>query len=51
MNEDINDIGLPKSSLQSFVKDILAKNKVRRGDRNIIPMFDNISLLYVNKIA
>ena len=50
MNEDINDIGLPKSSLQSFVKDFLTKNKVR-GDKNIIPMLDNISRLYVNKIA
>ena len=27
MNEDINDIGLPKSSLQSFVKDFLTKIK------------------------
>ena len=27
MNEDINEIGLPKSSLQSVVKDFLTKNK------------------------
>ena len=49
-NEDINDIGLPKSSLHSFVKEILTKNKVR-GDKNIIPMLDKISRLYVSKIA
>ena len=27
MNKDINDIGLSKSSLQSFVKDFLSKKK------------------------
>jgi histone H3/H4 len=50
INEDINDIGLPKSSLQSFVKEILTKNKVR-GDKNIIPMLDRISRIYVTHIS
>ena len=50
MPEDINDIGLPKSSLHSFVKEILTKNKVR-GDKNIIPMLDKISRLYVTHIS
>lgn len=50
MPEDINDIGLPKSSLHSFVKEILTKNKVR-GDKNIIPMLDKISKLYVTHIS
>ncbi len=50
MQEDINDIGLPKSSLHSFVKEILTKNKVR-GDKNIIPMLDKISKLYVTHIS
>jgi histone H3/H4 len=50
MNEDINDIGLPKSSLHNFVKEILAKNKVR-GDKNIIPMLDKISRQYVTYIS
>jgi histone H3/H4 len=50
LNEDINDIGLPKSSLHSFVKEILTKNKVR-GDKNIIPMLDKISRLYVTHIS
>jgi histone H3/H4 len=50
INEDINDIGLPKSSLQSFVKEILMKNKVR-GDKNIIPMLDKISRIYVTHIS
>ena len=50
INEDINDIGLPKSSLHNFVKEILAKNKVR-GDKNIIPMLDKISRQYVTYIS
>ena len=50
INEDINDIGLPKSSLHSFVKEILSKNKVR-GDKNIIPMLDRISRTYVTYIS
>ena len=50
LNEDINDIGLPKSSLNSFVKEILQNNKVR-GDKNIIPMLDKISRLYVTYIS
>ena len=50
LNEDINDIGLPKSSLHSFVKEILSKNKVR-GDKNIIPMLDKISKTYVTYIS
>ena len=48
--EDINDIGLPKSSLNSFVKEFLNKNKVR-GDKNIIPMLDKISRYYVTFIS
>ena len=50
INDDINDIGLPKSSLHSFVKEILTKNKVR-GDKNIIPMLDKISRTYVTYIS
>jgi len=50
VNDDINDIGLPKSSLHNFVKEILAKNKVR-GDKNIIPMLDKISRQYVTYIS
>ena len=50
LNEDNNDIGLPKSSLQSFVKEFLTKNKVR-GDKNIIPMLDKISRYYVTFIS
>ena len=50
LNEDINDIGLPKSSLHSFVKEFLSKNKVR-GDKNIIPMLDKISRYYVTFIS
>ena len=50
LNEDINDIGLPKSSLNSFMKEFLTKNKVR-GDRNIIPMLDKISRYYVTFIS
>jgi histone H3/H4 len=50
INDDMNDIGLPKSSLHSFVKEILSKNKVR-GDKNIIPMLDKISRLYVTYIS
>ena len=46
LNEDINDIGLPKSSLHSFVKEFLTKNKVR-GDKNIIP-FSDISQNTIN---
>lgn len=48
--EDITDIGLPKSCLNSFAKEILNKNKVR-GDRNIIPMLDKISKLYVTYLS
>ena len=50
LNEDNNDIGLPKSSLHSFVKEFLTKNKVR-GDKNIIPMLDKISRYYVTFIS
>ena len=50
LNEDITEIGLPKSCLNSFVKEILTKNKVR-GDRNIIPMLDKISKLYVTHLS
>ena len=50
LNEEINDIGLPKSSLHSFVKEFLSKNKVR-GDKNIIPMLDKISRYYVTFIS
>ena len=50
LNEDITDIGLPKSCLNSFVKEILTKNKVR-GDKNIIPMLDKISKLYVTHLS
>ena len=47
LNEDNNDIGLPKSSLHSFVKEFLTKNKVR-GDKNIIPIIDRgINKLYL----
>jgi histone H3/H4 len=50
LNEENNDIGLPKSSLHSFVKEFLTKNKVR-GDKNIIPMLDKISRYYVTFIS
>ena len=50
LNEENNDIGLPKSSLHSFVKEFLTKHKVR-GDKNIIPMLDKISRYYVNFIS
>lgn len=49
-SEEINDIGLPKSSLQSFVKEFLAEKKIR-GDKNIIPMLDKISRLFVYKVS
>ena len=50
INEDINDIGLPKSSLQSFLKGFLSDKKIR-GDKNIVPMLDKISRLYVYHIS
>ena len=50
INEDINDIGLPKSSLQSFLKGFLSDKKIR-GDKNIIPMLDKISRLYVYHLS
>ena len=50
LNEENNDIGLPKSSLHSFVKELLTKNKVR-GYKNIIPMLDKISRYYVTFIS
>ena len=50
INEDINDIGLPKSSLQSFLKGFLSDKKIR-GDKNIIPMLDKISRLYVHHLS
>ena len=50
LNEESNDIGLPKSSLHSFVKEFLTKHKVR-GDKNIIPMLDKISRYYVTFIS
>ena len=50
LNEENNDIGLPKSSLHSFVKEFLTKHKVR-GDKNIIPMLDKISRYYVTFIS
>lgn len=46
LNEDITDKGLPKSCLINFSKEILDKNKVR-GDKNLIPMLDKISKVYV----
>ena len=49
-SDEINDIGLPKSSLQSFVKEFLAEKKIR-GDKNIIPMLDKISRLFVYKVS
>ena len=50
INKEMTDIGLPKSCLNSVLKEILAKNKVR-GDKNIIPMLDNISKLYVTYLS
>lgn len=50
LNEDITEIGLPKSCLITFVKEILTKNKMR-GDKNIIPMIDKISKSYVTYLS
>lgn len=50
INEDITEIGLPKSCLITFVKEILTKNKIR-GDKNIIPMLDKISKTYVTYLS
>ena len=50
INKDITDIGLPKTCLNNFLKEILSKNKVR-GDKNIIPMLDSISRFYVNYLS
>ena len=50
LQDDITDIGLPKSSLNSVLKDFLSKNKFR-GDKNIIPMLDSISRHYVTYVS
>ena len=42
--------GLPKSTLWNFIKEILIQNQVK-GEKNIYPLIDKISLTYINYLS
>lgn len=49
-SEDLSEIGLPRASLNNFVKSVLAKFKMK-GDKNIYNMIDKIAVFYVKHIS
>ena len=44
------EAGLPKSTLWNFIKEILIQNQVK-GEKNIYPLIDKISLTYINYLS
>ena len=44
------EAGLPKSPLYNFIKEILKENEVK-GEKNIYPLIEKISLTYINYIS
>ena len=44
------EAGLPKSTLWNFIKEILIQNQVK-GEKNIYPLIDKISLSYINYLS
>jgi hypothetical protein len=44
------EAGLPKSTLWNFIKEILIQNQVK-GEKNIYPLLDKISLTYINYLS
>ena len=50
-NEDHKgEAGLPKSTLWNFIKEVLVQNQVK-GEKNIYPLIDKISLTYINYLS
>ena len=50
-NEDHKgEAGLPKSTLWNFIKEVLTQNQVK-GEKNIYPLIDKISLSYINYLS
>ena len=48
--EHKGEAGLPKSTLWNFIKEILIQNQVK-GEKNIYPLIDKISLSYINYLS
>ena len=44
------EAGLPKSTLWNFIKEVLTQNQVK-GEKNIYPLIDKISLTYINYLS
>ena len=49
-NEHKGEAGLPKSTLWNFIKEVLTQNQVK-GEKNIYPLIDKISLTYINYLS
>ena len=48
--EHKGEAGLPKSTLWNFIKQVLTQNQVK-GEKNIYPLIDKISLTYINYLS
>ena len=48
--EHKGEAGLPKSTLSNFIKEILIENLIK-GEKNIYPLIDKISLTYINYLS
>ena len=48
--EHKGEAGLPKSTLWNFIKEVLTQNQVK-GEKNIYPLIDKISLTYINYLS
>ena len=44
------EVGLPKSTLWNFIKEVLTQNKVK-ADRNIYQLIDKLSIQYINYVS
>ena len=50
IEEHKGEAGLLKSTLSNFIKEILIENLIK-GEKNIYPLIDKISLTYINYLS
>ena len=46
----LEEVGLPKSTLWNFIKEVLAENNVK-GEKAICPLIDKITIHYINYLS
>ena len=46
----LDEVGLPKSTLWNFIKEVLAENNVK-GEKAICPLIDKITIHYINYLS